>query len=319
MPKYKNKYCFSVSQMNTCLSCSMKYYLSYRLRIKGPPNHNLWLGSAGHLGNEIYLKSKKHNIPYNLDYIEESISSFVDSEWNKLAIEDRDAVEKEIAEKIQQNLENPRKKKPYTKNLEEIKVRAIEGTKKFINYYEKLEAQPMLVEQWFELPTVDPQTGEVIPDVSLIGKIDLVHALSTAAGSQKIELRDHKYIGQRKKDAELKGDLQTCMYLLALKLLFGIEPDYTGLYMFLKQKEISFEEINIRAKDTLDPGILLYYAKMMKNTIENDIWIPNFQAQWHNYCDFKPVCERFNGDMDEFHKTINEWLGDNGKKTIEFS
>ena len=249
---------FSVSQIQSYLGCPLKYRFQYIDQIPRP-----WRPAALVFGSSVHAAVEwfhKERLVDRTPSSEEVLRIF-DADW------------------FAQTLEPVVFQGNETKEDLQAKGRAM------LRLYveEEHPADPVAVEQSFELELADPETGEVLA-VRLRGIIDLVED-----GDVLVEL---KTAARALPPGDLERHLQLSTYALVYLLLHRVVPKLR-LDMLLKTKEPRLE----RFETTRTPADLAWTARLIEQTaraIEAGHFYPN--PSWRcTECEYFAHCQRWRG------------------------
>ncbi len=237
----------SPTQITTYMACSLKYFFRYILKIE-PEERSVFLafGSAVHSSLAYFWNSIKDGKKISLDELQKAFLL----DW-----------EIQNTTPIDFNGDDP--KELEQKGLELLKM-----------YYETMQI-PDAIEQGFKVPIVNPVSGEVLPGVSLYGRMDLILQGTVV---------EHK-TGTRKPDpAKIAEDVQLSCYALAYLMLYNELPETLRTDTLLKQKKPALESISTyRALDDLS-RLYDIVAQVVKG-IDAQIFYPCYSFQCAN-CEY---------------------------------
>ena len=251
----------SVSQINLYLTCSLKYRFGYVDRL--PKLYRAAaaaLGSAVHKALEWLHKERKagRNPPLA------SLLKLFEADWNaqcqgmEIRFNDDDSAEKLLLK-----------------------------AKELLSQYYHLPPRPVKdAEVYFQVPLVNPKTGEVL-DVPLRGIIDLVEG--------EDELVEFKVPQKTPPLADLPDNLQLTAYSYAYEILFGRPPKVVRLVNLVKTKHPKIE-VQETWRDKEDYARLFNIAKEVSKGIRAGVFIPNRGCWLCKDCEYVADCREWAGN-----------------------
>ena len=172
----------SITKINTYLSCPCKYWYLYDVKVETPKSEGFFFGSAVHSGLEAYYTKKEPM---------EAVKYSLFGEKKSTREEAKEGVD------------------PY---------KLLTQARKIFDIYPKLAPnfKPLLVEHWFDVELVHPETKEKLP-AKFVGKIDLITA--------DWEIVDHKTASRSSGDFFKKSnEFQATGYTYAFLKIFKKMP-----------------------------------------------------------------------------------------------
>lgn len=249
---------FSISQIQAYLGCPLKYRFQYIDQIPRP-----WRPAALVFGSSVHAAIEwfhKERLAGSTPVVDDVLKIF-DADWFAQTLEPVVYAGAETKEDLQ------------------AKGRAM------IRLYveEPHVAEPVAVEQGFELELADPETGELLA-VHLRGFIDLIEQ-----GDTVVEL---KTAARALPPGDLDRHLQVSTYALVYLLLHRVVPKLR-LDMLLKTKTPRLE----RFETTRTSADLAWTARLIERTaraIEAGHFYPN--PSWRcTECEYFAQCQRWRG------------------------
>lgn len=246
----------SPTQITTYMACSLKYFYRYILKIE-PDERSVFLafGSAIHSSLAYFWNSVKDGKKISLEELQKAFLL----DW-------------EIQNTTPVNYNGDDPKELEQKGLELLKV-----------YYEtqnqaigdRQQAEVIAVEQGFKVPIVNPISGEVLPNVSLYGRMDLILQGTVV---------EHKTSSRKPDPAKIAEDVQLSCYALAYLMLYNELPETVRTDTLLKQKKAGIESVSTyRALDDLSR--LYDIVSQVVRGIDAQIFYPCYSFQCAN-CEF---------------------------------
>jgi putative RecB family exonuclease len=249
---------YSISQIQTYLGCPLKYRFQYIDQIPRPWRPvALVFGSSVHAAVEWFHKERQSGAKPNI----EDVLKIFDADW------------------FAQTLEPVVFTGAETKDEFQAKGRAM------LQLYVEAEhaAEPVAVEEWFELDLADPETGEDL-SVRLRGIIDLIEKHDTV-----VEL---KTAARALPQGDLERHLQLSTYALVYLLQHQVVPKLR-VDMLLKTKTPKLERFTT-SRTTAD---LAWTARLIERTaraIESGHFYPN--PSWRcTECEYFAHCQSWRG------------------------
>lgn len=249
---------YSVSQIQLYLGCPLKYRFQYIDQIPRPWRPSaLVFGSSVHAAVEWFHKERLAGRRPSA----EDVLKIFDADW------------------FAQTLE------PVVFMGTDTKDDLLAKGQAMLRLYveEEHAADPVAVEEWFELDLADPETGEDL-SVRLRGIIDLIEQDDTV-----VEL---KTAARALPAGDLERHLQLSTYALVYLLLHRVVPKLR-IDMLLKTKAPRLE----RFETTRTPADLAWTARLIERTaraIEAGHFYPN--PSWRcTECEYFAHCQRWRG------------------------
>lgn len=241
----------SVTKISTYQDCPRKFWYTYIMRIMTPKNEGFTFGTAVHAGLENYYRGK--------DPMQGVAQSLFGKKDN-------------IGEESQEGVDKHKLHKEAGKMLDCYKVKAP-------------HFEPVLVEYFFKIPLIHPETKEVLP-CKFTGKMDLV----TVDG----KIVDHKTASRTNFGLfERRNQLQASGYGFAYLYKFGKLPK-CFMYNFLvrgnTRREPSFDTKIMK----ITIGDLCYFfdtCKMVYGAIIRQELRYDINRSHCRFCRFKNICK----------------------------
>lgn len=250
----------SVSQLTLYLTCSLKYRFQYIDRlprlIRSAP---LALGSSMHAALEWLHKERKAGRQPTLD----QLLRVFDADWHAQLLEQDEAA-----------LEEP------------VDLITMKG-KELLALYFHLPAKPVVdAELFFQIPLVNPATGEVLP-IPLRGVIDLIEADDTL-----VELKT----SQRRWNVEsLPDNLQLTTYSYAYRMLFGRPAREIRLVNLVRTKTPVIEAHPTERNDR-DHERLFHVSREVLKGVTAGVFLPNRGCWLCRDCEYDADCREWAGN-----------------------
>ena len=240
----------SVTKISTYLDCPRKFWYRYELHLKTPKSGGFYFGSAVHQGLENYYLGK------------DPIQGVTDALFGK-----KDSIGEEVKEGV---------------NLVKLEK---EARRIFEIYSDQApHFEPLLVEHFFEVPLVHPETKEELP-ATFRGKIDLI----TEDGA----VVDHKTAsGSSNGFWAKKNTLQANGYSYAYLQMFGKLPSRVIFNTIIKgntRREPRFEP-DIRGVTTEDTVMFFEECREALNAIAKGEAMNSPNKRHCRFCSFKAIC-----------------------------
>lgn len=246
----------SKSRLTAFITCPQKYLIYYGLRIKPlkTPSQLITGSCTHHLISTHYLKIMS-NEPCDLQIV-------LDEFWEKYDLENADFADLE--------------------EMEAAKLQSLEFAKIFLN---ETTLEPLYTEYPFSLPIINVHTGEALPDLELVGIIDLIDRPN---GNGKTRALEIKTKAKKPDDFTAQTSLELTCYAYWLRFLHEQEVVPVGYVNIIKTKKpyIHWQPQERNEKDFVD----LYHTikKVSENIMDERFYRnPGVHCNW---CDFKPVC-----------------------------
>jgi len=240
----------SVTKLQTFLDCPRKYWYLYELGIKTPKSEGYYFGSAVHEGLERYYLGK------------DPMQGVKDALFGE---------KKNVGEKPKEGID-----------LAKLEKEA----KRIFNMYPQQAPyfEPVLVEHFFKVPLVHPETKERLP-ATFVGKMDLV----TANG----EVVDHKTAsGSDNGFFDAKNTLQANGYSYAYLRMFGRFPKRFIFNFVIKgntRREPRMEHKILKPQ----LGDVCMFFDQCKHVLDAILRkeTRDYPSKYHcRYCAFKSIC-----------------------------
>lgn len=262
----------SKSKANTYLTCPRKYFLSYELVIK-PLKRPLALvtGLVAHKIIEAYLRGLEEGKPFSLEGAHPAL-------WAPYPQEETDAEPGEYLEAVDTTLRLARL------------------------FMERIETRPAMVEHYFELPLINPATGQVAGDILWVGISDHVNARKE--GDLVVDIKTRS----RKEDPFVaRVSLELTGYAYAYRMITEKQEAGVAQVNLIKTKEPDVQTLeDYRDKEDFNEFFrtLIAVTRGIKTRIFHRN--PGFHC---GYCDYKPVCGGdIEGMVNRFGEEVYEKL-----------
>ncbi len=254
----------SVSQLNLYLTCSLKYRFQYVDRLpKLFRSANQVLGSAIHKTLELFHKELKKGRQRPLDWL---LRCF-EADWHAQCLDaDIRYGNGDDAEKL-----------------------ILKGKELLSEYYRQPLPQVKDAELFFQIPLVNPETGEVLA-VPLRGVIDLIEE-----GDVVAELKSSQKSWSL---ADLPDNLQLTAYSYAYEVLFGRPARDVKLINLVRTKNPKVETL-ITGREKKDYERLFNLSKEVLKAVEAGVFIPNRGCWMCKDCEFQNDCLEWTGNEEE--------------------
>ena len=253
----------SVSQINLYRTCSLKYrfqYIDELPKLTRPAA--LVFGSAAHAALEWLHKARKAGAQPRL----EDLLRVFEADWHAQCLD------VEILF-------------PDTSAAQFL----VKGKELLSAYYHRPSRPVQDAEVFFQVPLVNPATGEVL-DVPLRGVMDLIEADGT--------LIEFKTSLRRVPVAELPDQVQLTAYSYAYELLFGRAPTALQLVNLVRTRQPTIE-VHKTGRDKQDYERLFYLAKEVHRGIQTGVFIPNRGCWLCKDCEYERDCREWTGNEDQ--------------------
>ncbi|MBT4485497.1 MAG: PD-(D/E)XK nuclease family protein [Candidatus Latescibacteria bacterium] len=252
----------SYTQINTYLSCPLKYNFQYIERIPWPfKPEALIFGSAIHQSLEHYYTGRKEsrNVPIN------EMLALYDASWEK------ETSENEI------RFKNGNTRDSLLKTAESMLETFLKTVK---------PGEILAIEQSFSEEIIDPETNENL-GVPLKGRIDLIER--TKSG---IAVIDHKTAAKSYDDERVANDLQLTAYSYVMSRQGHDPEDITLRFdVLMKNGKCAFQTYQT-FRTPKDHARLFKTAKSVIQGIKAEAFYP--QKSWMcNGCVFERECEKW--------------------------
>ena len=252
----------SYTQINTYLSCPLKYSFQYIEKIPWPfKPEALVFGSAIHQSLEHFYTGRKEGRSVPL----KEMLAIYDASWEK------DVGDNEI------RFKNGNTRESLMKNAEAM-IETFLATVK--------PGEVLAVEQAFSVDIINPETKEKL-DVPLEGRIDLIEQTRTG-----IAVIDHKTAAKKYDDERVANDLQLTAYSYVMSRQGHDPEDITLRFdVLLKNGKCAFQTY-ATFRTPLDHQRLFKTAKSVINGIKAEAFYP--QKSWMcNGCVFEKECGKW--------------------------
>jgi putative RecB family exonuclease len=254
----------SVSHLNLYLTCSLKYRFQYVDRLpKLFRSAGMVFGSAIHKALEWLHKERKAGRNPPLDQL---LRTF-EADWHAQCLDN----EIRFA-----NGDDP-------ENL------IVKGKELLSEYYRLPPSKVKDAELFFQVPLVNPETGEVLA-VPLRGVIDLIEE-GDVIGELKTSQKSWSL-------ADLPDNLQLTAYSYAYEVLFGRPPKDLKVINLVRAKKPRVETLTT-GREKKDYERLFHLAKEVLRGIEAGVFIPNRGCWLCKDCEFERDCLEWTGNEEE--------------------
>jgi putative RecB family exonuclease len=251
----------SVSQINLYLTCSLKYRFQYIDRLPRLfSSAALTFGSAVHKALEWLHKHRKAGREPTL----EQLLKIFEADWNALCLD----------QEIRFNGDD---------TAEKLILRG----KELLSQYYHLPAKPVAdAEVHFQIPMVNPTTGEVL-DVPLRGVIDLIEAVD--------EIVEFKTSQKSWLLSDLPDNLQLTTYSYAYEILFGRAPKELRLVNLVRIKNPKIDT-QITWREKSDYERLFHIATEVLKGVRAEVFIPSRGCWLCHDCEYDRDCREWTGN-----------------------
>lgn len=273
----ETKLYLSNSSISTYTECSQKWYFTYKTEHQRVPTEYTEYGSSIHHALELFHSdiALLGDVP-DVSVLHERF----EEKWNELS-------------------KNPELELTYYKvtNYLDIGIKSL--TQYFDTYYgTEWFNVPVGVELEFDVPIVNPYTGEIIdPDYTLRGYIDFVQKVNN-----RLLVVDHKTASRPYDNHAVNYGLQLSIYRYALEYLVntGVIDNSDNLdlgvaYNFLMRKKTPDIILIEGDRDRVQIERMLSIVKNTIKGIKNEVFIPNMAAKWCQRCEFYDTCMTWKG------------------------
>ena len=254
----------SVSQINLYRTCSLKYrfqYIDQLPKLTRPAA--LVFGSAVHAALEWLHKARKAGGQPPLD----DLLRVFEADWH--------------AQCLDVEILFPAGTSPAQL--------LVKGKELLSAYYHTPPRPVQDAEVFFQVPLVNPVTGEVL-EVPLRGVMDLIEADGT--------LIEFKTSLRRVPVADLPDHVQLTAYSYAYELLFGRAPTALQLVNLVRTRNPTIET-HTTAREPRDYERLFYLAKEVHRGIQAGVFIPNRGCWLCKDCEYERDCREWTGNEDQ--------------------
>lgn len=254
----------SVSHLNLYLTCSLKYRFQYVDRLpKLFRSANLVLGSAIHKTLELFHKELKKGRKRPLDWL---LRTF-EADWHAQCLD---------ADIRFGNGDDPQKL-------------ILKGKELLSEYYRQPLPEVKDAELFFQIPLVNPKTGEVL-GVPLRGVIDLIEE-----GDVVAELKSSQKSWSL---ADLPDNLQLTAYSYAYETLFGRPPKDLKVINLVRTKTPRVETL-ITGREKKDYERLFHLSNEVLKAVKAGIFLPNRGCWMCKDCEYVEDCLAWTGNEEE--------------------
>ena len=254
----------SVSQLNLYLTCSLKYRFQYVDRLPRLYRAaSMVFGSAIHKALEWLHKERKAGRNPPLDQLLRTFGA----DWHAQCLDN----EIRFA-----NGDDPEKL-------------ILKGKELLSEYYRMPASRVKDAELFFQIPLVNPETGEVL-GIPLRGVIDLIEE-DDVIGELKTSLKSWSL-------ADLPDNLQLTAYSYAYEVLFGRPTkDLKGINL-VRTKQPKVQTL-ITGREKKDYERLFCLAKEFLRGIRAGVFIPNRGCWMCKDCEYDQDCREWTGNEEE--------------------
>ncbi len=253
----------SVSQINLYRTCSLKYRFQYidqlprLVRAAG-----LVFGSAVHKALEWLHKARKDGQQPPL----EALLRVFEADWHAQCLDGEILFADDTS-------------------ADQLLVKG----KELLSAYYHAPTKPVHdAEVFFQVPLVNPATGEVL-DVPLRGVIDLIETDDT--------LTEFKTSQKRWALTDLPDNIQLTAYSYAYELLFGRPPKELRLVNLVRTRNPVIEE-HVTGRDDTDYERLFHLSKEVRKGIQTSVFFPNRGCWLCRDCEYDLDCREWTGNDD---------------------
>ena len=163
----------------------------------------------------------------------------------------------------------------------------LKGKELLSQYYaDYIPAGVQAAELRFQLPLINPDTGEVLA-VPLLGYIDLIESDGT--------LVDFKNSARTMPTHDLPDNLQFTVYAWAYETLFGKPPKDIKLVNLVRTKTPKIET-HLTGREKSDFVRLFAIGKEVLKAIENNVFLPNRSCFMCKDCEYDTDCREWDGN-----------------------
>jgi putative RecB family exonuclease len=251
----------SVSQINLYLTCSLKYRFQYIDRLpRLVQSAGMVFGSAMHKALEWLHKERRNGRNPPLD----EVLRVFEADWHAQLLD---------AEVIFPD--------------DDSKEKLVHKGKELLSQYYHLPPRPVRdAEVYFQLPLVNPATGEAL-DIPLRGVIDLVNADDT--------IDEFKTAARRFALEDLPDNIQLTAYSYAFELLYGRPPRDLRLITFLRTKNPDID-VQVTGRAKADYERLFNLGKEVLKAVRAGVFIPSRGCWLCKDCEYDPDCREWAGN-----------------------
>jgi putative RecB family exonuclease len=251
----------SPSRLSLWIKCPLAFKARYIDGITTPTTPSLFVGKRVHAALESWYRQRMLRIPPDTHEVVEQI----DQVWD-VFVADEEMTFKDSAEET--------RLKRQTINLVSIYLHTLPTD----------EPQPLAVESRWELPLVDPQTGEDL-GIPLLGFIDLV--LDDPGGAQVI---DFKTAATASAPVDISHELQLTSYAYLLRTGTGSAEGELQIRSLIKTKSPTVAIHRYRPREDRHFRRLFALIREYLNALDRGVF--NFRPGWTcSSCDLREsVC-----------------------------
>lgn len=256
----------SVSQINLYLTCSLKYRFQYIDRLpRLTISENLVFGSAIHAAIEWLHKERKRGRTPPVD----EILRVFEADWTA------------------QVLGQP--------PIEEEGQLLVKGKELLARYYHEAPEEIRESELHFQLPLVNPTTGEVL-DLPLRGVIDLVQEDDT--------IDEFKTSKKKFSLGDLPDNIQLTAYSYAFEQLYGRPPKELRLVNLVRTKNPDID-VQVTSREARDYERLFLLGKEVLKGVRTGVFIPHRGCWMCSDCEYQADCREWIGNEEVIVSTRN--------------
>ena len=244
----------SKSKLLSFITCPEKYYLGYELKIRPVKiSSDFLIGlSTHHLITSYFIRKRAGEQCDLMDLLRQY--------WSRYNLDNTDFMTME--------------------ELEAGMLQSLEFAKLFLR---ETNLEPSEVESKFSLPVVNIQTGEIIPDLELTGRIDLIDSIDGKRRVIEIKTRAKRADGF---SAQMSLEL-TC-YAYWLRFLDDQEMVPVSYINIVKNRKPYLQWQN-QERSTEDFVELFHTIKTVTENITDNRFYKNPGVHC-NWCDYRPIC-----------------------------
>jgi len=246
----------SKSRLTTFLACPEKYCLAYELGLKPrrKPQDLVVGASTHHLIATHFIRSRIQEACGLREVLQEYWSRYTPDNTDFATLED----------------------------LEAGKAQSLELARLFLR---EVRLEPLEVEYKFALPVVHMETGETLPDLELVGIIDLIDQPNGQRRAIEIKTKSRK-----PDDFGAQTSLELTCYAYWLRFLDDQEVIPVSYVNIVKNKRpyVQWQNQERTAEDFVD--LFHTVETVAANILDRRFYRnPGVHCNW---CDFRPVCTR---------------------------
>ncbi len=252
----------SPSQIGLYLTCSLKYRFQYIDRLpKLTQSANLVFGGAIHAALEWLHKARKTGRQPPLD----EILRVFEGDWN--------------AQILGASI-------LFADNGDGAEALVRKGKELLSQFYHQFACTVTEAELRFQLPLVNPKTGEVL-DIPLRGVIDLV---------EDGDILDEFKTSQKSWSvSDLPDNVQLTAYAYAFRMLYGRPPKTLRIINLVRTKNVKIEPMPAERGEQ-DYARLFHLGKEVLKGVTSHVFIPNRGCWLCKDCEYEADCREWTGN-----------------------